>query len=235
MHDLRDLKPSDAKTVARRLATALKSKDIDLSHGECLDLVARQFGLNDWNVMAARLAPAESAGAPLEAPPGWTVDGFNVSNFSGGVDTREKHRGRPVFWLRNRVEGESGNATVYQRVLAGPYAGQRVRFSAWLRTENVAWMASIALGAVDKEGFYLKLTNLENTRGEGPLRATTGWSHRALVLDVPAEAHSLYYAFAQRGTGEARFSGLEVQTVGAEVPLSQPAELNAPTNLDFAG
>ncbi len=234
MHDLRDLKPSDAKMVAKRLATALKNKKIDLSHGECLDIVARQFGLNDWNVMAARLAPAAPAAAALEAPPGWTVDGFNVSHFSGGVDTRMKHRGRPVFWLRNLVEGESGNATVYQRALAGPYGGKRVRFSAWLQTENVAWIASIALGTVDKQGFYLKLTSLENTRGDGPLRGTTGWSYRALTLDVPAEAHSLYYGFSLRSTGEARFSGLDLQVVGPEVPLSKPSELEAPANLDFA-
>jgi hypothetical protein len=235
MHDLRDLKPSDAKTVARRLATALKDKSIDLSHGECLDLVARQFGLKDWNVMAARLAPAAPAAALLEAPPGWTMEGFNLANFSGGLDAREKHRGRPVFWLRNLVEGESGHATVYQRVLAGNYAGKRVRFSAWLRTENVGWMASIALGTVDKNGFYLKLNSLENTRGEGPLRGTTGWSYRALVLDVPAEAHSLYYGFILRSTGEARFSGLDLETVGADVPVTRPAELDAPANLDFAG
>lgn len=235
MHDLRDLKPSDAKTAAKRLATALKNKKIDLSHGECLDLVARMFGLRDWNVMAAKLAGAASAPPLLEAPPGWTVEGFNLSSFTGGVHPEEKHRGRPVFWLSN-LEGETGNATVFQRVLAGSYAGKRVRFSAWLRTENVGLMASIALGTVDKQGFYLKLTNLERTRGEGPLRGTTGWSYRALVLDVPPEAHSLYYAFALRSTtGEARFSGLELEIVGADIPLTKPDELDAPANLDFTG
>lgn len=235
MHDLRDLKPSDAKVAAKRLATALRAKNIDLSHGECLDLVARQFGLNDWNVMAARLAPSAPAAPLLQAPPGWTVDGFNVTNFTGGVDPKVRHRGQPAFWLRNTVEGESGNATVYQRVLSGPYAGQRVRFSAWVRTENVAWMASIALGTVDREGFYLKLTSLERMQGEGPLRGTTGWSHRALTLDVPEEAHSLYYGFTLRGTGQAWFSGLELQVVGLDVPLTKPQELDAPANLDFAG
>lgn len=75
MHDLRNLKPSDAKMAAKRLATAVRAKNIGLSHGECLDLVARQFGLNDWNMMAAMLGPATPTGALLEAPPGWTVDG----------------------------------------------------------------------------------------------------------------------------------------------------------------
>lgn len=56
MHDLRDLQTLDPKTAAKRLRAALKDRNIDLSHGICLDLVARQAGLKDWNVMSARLA-----------------------------------------------------------------------------------------------------------------------------------------------------------------------------------
>lgn len=50
----------DAKAMARSLRDALAAKDIDLSHSACLEIVAAQFGADDWNVLAARI---EQAGA----------------------------------------------------------------------------------------------------------------------------------------------------------------------------
>ncbi|MDP3258719.1 MAG: glyoxalase superfamily protein [Bosea sp. (in: a-proteobacteria)] len=46
---------SDAKLMAKTLREALASRQIDLSHSETLEVVARQFGLADWNTAAARL------------------------------------------------------------------------------------------------------------------------------------------------------------------------------------
>lgn len=232
MHGLRELKPLDAKLAAKRLHAALKDRKIEVSHGACLDLVARQFGLKDWNVMAARMTTVDPPVVGVEAPQGWTADGFNFASFAGGLDPDQKHLGHSVFWLRN-VQGENGHATVYQRVLAGSYAGKRVRFSGWLRTEGVGGAASLAVGACDSQGRYINFTSLDHLRGEGPLRGTMDWSHRALVLDVPVEAHSLYYAFLLARTGEARFAGLQLETVGRDVPVTKPQELDAPENLDF--
>lgn len=40
--------------MARSLRTQLRERGLELSHGECLDIVARQLGHRDWNVLAAR-------------------------------------------------------------------------------------------------------------------------------------------------------------------------------------
>jgi ribosomal protein S18 acetylase RimI-like enzyme len=47
------------KAMARSLRAQLHERGLELSHGECLDLVARQLGHRDWNVLAAR-APRAS-------------------------------------------------------------------------------------------------------------------------------------------------------------------------------
>lgn len=49
----------DAKAMARHLRVRLAEKSIDLSHGECLELIAGEFGYGDWNTMAARIALGE--------------------------------------------------------------------------------------------------------------------------------------------------------------------------------
>jgi Glyoxalase superfamily protein len=45
----------DAKTMAKTLrAELLERKQVELSHSECLEIVSRQFGHDNWNVMAAK-------------------------------------------------------------------------------------------------------------------------------------------------------------------------------------
>jgi len=51
----------DAKAMAKSLRSALAGKQITLSHGECLEIVASQFGSENWNVLSARI---DSAGSP---------------------------------------------------------------------------------------------------------------------------------------------------------------------------
>ena len=47
----------DSKLMAHALREALKGR-LDLAHSECLEIVAKQFGDADWNVLAARVAAA---------------------------------------------------------------------------------------------------------------------------------------------------------------------------------
>jgi catechol 2,3-dioxygenase-like lactoylglutathione lyase family enzyme len=45
----------DAKAMAKSLRQALASRNIDISHSEGLELVAAGFGLDNWNVLSARI------------------------------------------------------------------------------------------------------------------------------------------------------------------------------------
>jgi hypothetical protein len=45
-----------SKAMAKSLRESLAAKDIALSHGECLEIVANQFGFGNWNVLAAKIA-----------------------------------------------------------------------------------------------------------------------------------------------------------------------------------
>jgi catechol 2,3-dioxygenase-like lactoylglutathione lyase family enzyme len=50
----------DAKAMAKSLREAMARRDVALSHAECLEIVAAQFGLADWNVLAAKIAGGET-------------------------------------------------------------------------------------------------------------------------------------------------------------------------------
>ena len=49
----------DAKMMARSLRDALGNRNVLLSHSDCLEIVARQFGLADWNTLVAKLPAGE--------------------------------------------------------------------------------------------------------------------------------------------------------------------------------
>jgi len=51
----------DAKAMAKAMREALAAKDHTISHSEALEIVARQFGVETWNILSARI---EQAGPP---------------------------------------------------------------------------------------------------------------------------------------------------------------------------
>src|SRR5262249_27298599 len=53
----------DAKLMARALRDALKAKAIETTHAEALELIAKAFGYENWNILSAKIEAAEPAGA----------------------------------------------------------------------------------------------------------------------------------------------------------------------------
>lgn len=45
----------DAKSMAKALREALVSRNVTISHSEALEIVAGQFGLANWNILAAKI------------------------------------------------------------------------------------------------------------------------------------------------------------------------------------
>jgi hypothetical protein len=73
----------DAKAMARALRDALKAKTIETTHTEALELIAKAFGVADWNTLSATIraeapTPRESASPP--PPP--TVESSGAARFS---------------------------------------------------------------------------------------------------------------------------------------------------------
>jgi hypothetical protein len=72
----------DAKAMAHALRDALKAKAVETTHSECLELMAKAFGYDNWNVLAAKIeaarqsavaSPLSSAEDELEPSPQATL------------------------------------------------------------------------------------------------------------------------------------------------------------------
>jgi catechol 2,3-dioxygenase-like lactoylglutathione lyase family enzyme len=59
----------DAKAMAKSLRSALGQKQIALSHSECLEIVAGQFAVDNWNILSAKIDAESGSGNDQSAVP----------------------------------------------------------------------------------------------------------------------------------------------------------------------
>ncbi len=60
----------DAKAMAGALRHVLAGRQVNISHSESLEIVAAQFGLHDWNTLAARISDDPMRATQASSVPG---------------------------------------------------------------------------------------------------------------------------------------------------------------------
>jgi hypothetical protein len=229
----------DAKAMAKVLRQALATQGTELAHAESLELVAHQFGLPNWNVLAARIEAASADKSTLPLPEGWSITNLTDQRFYRlGLDPAEP--GTALIESRLARGGAMDVSKYYgvfvQTVSARRYHSQRLRLSASLRTQD-ADRAALWMRVDRASGDVLRFDNMLDRRKDGPLRGTQGWTTASVVLDVPTDAASVLFGFLLEGYGQVRARGFQLEVVGEDI---QPTAgwgrwLAEPTNLDFAG
>jgi hypothetical protein len=58
----------DAKAMAHVLRDALTAKAVKTTHSECLELIAKAFGYENWNILSAKIQAAEPREGDKRAP-----------------------------------------------------------------------------------------------------------------------------------------------------------------------
>jgi hypothetical protein len=224
---------SDSKTMAKMLRKALAERQIDISHSDSLELVARQFGFANWNMLSSRIANDTEAPA---LPEGWIVTGQGRPNlYRIGVDPALPGTVKIETMDRSGVIEADAFGSLMQSIAADDYRGRAVRISAELRgrgvERGVLWMrVDPASGA----RHHLRLDNMHQRRTNGPIRGDVDWVERSIVLDVPQEAASIHYGIMLGGGGELWARNFRLESLDTEsVEITQPRMPREPTNLDF--
>jgi hypothetical protein len=222
----------DAKLMAKLLRQGLADRQIDLSHSECLELVARQFGLANWNILSARIDASTGTGDVI--PDGWIRTGRSPKLYRLGVD-----KALGAAWIESRPElaTELTNedfCTLMQSVDAARFRGKRMQLRTRLKAVGVDGGVTIWF-RIDGPMGSLRFENLERYRTGGPLEGDSDWVERQITLDVPEEATTLNYGFFLKGRGRGMARAFTLEEVDASVPINTPdaSALSNPTNLGF--
>jgi hypothetical protein len=155
------------------------------------------------------------ADTPARLPAPWILAGKTPQNYSTGIDPADVDGVHNAKFLRHEKGDGSGWATLMQQISAENYVGKRVRFSARVKTQDISNWAGLWL-RVDLPGkpgaaFY--------NSADKPIKGSTGWQQRSVVLDVPADARVVAFGVIGSGTGEVWLDALALEVVGGDVPV----------------
>jgi hypothetical protein len=147
---------------------------------------------------------------------------------AAGVDAEIEARGTPNLTLKCDAKYE-GFVGIMQAFAADNYRGQRLRFSALVKSEGVEdwgglWMR---VDDVDKPG-----ASFDNMQRR-PVKGTTEWTPYAVVLDASTKAQGVFFGFLLSGRGQLWISDLRFEVVGTDVPLTGQVTSSEPGNLQL--
>lgn len=224
----------DAKTMAKTLRKSLSARQFNLSHSDCLELVAQQFGLANWNMLAAKIDIANID--QLRLPTDWLITGqTNTSHYQLGLDPEMTN----TVLIRSRFSTNDGGletdsfGCLMQSVMADEWRGQRLRLTASIQTK-AADSAAIWMRIDSDAGKTLRFDNMLK-HPNGTLSGNNNWCDCAVVLDVPIEAATIHFGFLLSGYGQVWAKSFQLQTVGEDI---SPTAINGgvlakPSNLNF--
>ncbi|MEP6621983.1 MAG: S41 family peptidase [bacterium] len=179
-------------------------------------------------------------------PAAWQGGG-TANAYRVGVDRSVKHGGVASGHITARSPSSVGFGSLLQLVRADNFRGKRVRFSAYVKTRDVASSGAGLWMRVDGDGGTLAFDNMQARA----IRGTTDWTHVSIVLDVPDVGEGVAFGFLLASTGEAWVDDAVFEIVGRDValtsdtpPTSNPSQVAqqramyaraplTPSNLDF--
>lgn len=229
----------DAKAMAKTLRQELKSRNLELGHSECLEVVAKQFGFRDWNTMAVELEGPTPVDSPtlLPLPSDWEISGTQKSAFEVGVVPHgSPDQGNAIVLQSKPGEGMSGSewCCCYPSAFsAEKYRGKTVEFSANLRCENLNAESYIWF-RIDDE-FQERITYIGRWEipEENVLTGTRDWHRQSISILVPEKAAAMYFGVTHYGQGTTWLANISFGETSAKDTRIRTRVPATPQNLDL--
>lgn len=150
--------------------------------------------------------------------PGWLMSGSTPEKYEYGPDRTVFFQGTKSVFLRSREvkldEGDFG--TVMQQFRAATWVGKRVRFSVFVKAEDVTGWAGLWMRIDSSAVNMLKFDNMQNR----PIQGTSDWNCYSVVLDVPENSVAINIGILLGGAGKLWFDGIRFETVDKNVPTT---------------
>jgi hypothetical protein len=153
------------------------------------------------------------AAAPEPLPSAWLITGPAPQKFAAGVDQDLGVKG--AKYLRNKTGDPNAWAALTQPISAHNYLGQRIRFRAFVKTQDVSGWAGLWMRVDNRAGRSVAFYNSYDK----PIKGTADWQERSVVLDVPQDAGMIVFGVINNGKGQVWIDRLGFEQVGQDVPV----------------
>ena len=166
-------------------------------------------------------------------PRGWLLAGSKPADYDTGIDPVVKHNNTQSAYLKSKpslLSDEKVFGTLMQNFRATQYAGKRVRFSGFVKAEEVQDWAGLWM-RIDKDSNVVGFDNMQDR----PIKGTGDWREYSVVLDVPQDATNIAFGIllSQSGTVWLNSASFEVVGSSVEVTGKKATTPDHPSNLNF--
>ena len=168
-----------------------------------------------------------------EAPKGWnagTIEGAS-EDYVVGIDQVRMHSGRSSAYIRSTTDQPVGFGALSQRFSAKQFTGERVQLTGFIRAESVTGWAGLWMRIDRSDGNLESFDNME----QRPIRGTSEWVRREIVLDVSVDAFAIAIGGLLVGCGQIGLDDFSLEIVSKDLPTTAPQyDIPAsPINLNF--
>jgi len=164
--------------------------------------------------LAATSIMAFAAETLSPLPQGWVIAGQSPDEYKAGIDHTQTTSGKGAKFLRSKDGAGRSWGTLMQMFSAEKYRGKRVRLQARVKTKDISGWAGLWM-RVDTEGGPRSFYNSQNK----PIKGSTEWTTRSVVLDVPPGAKAIAFGVIAHGSGQVWIDDLSLEPVAKSVPL----------------
>jgi hypothetical protein len=160
---------------------------------------------------------------PTNAVPiteGWMLSGKNPDMYQFYMDGEIMHNGKFSGTLKS-VPNSDGNtaASTRQSIRPDEYRGKRIRYSGWMKTQDVSNMSSLWLRVDAVDGSVAAFDNLVEQNGF--VMGDSDWKRYEIVLDVPENAREILFGIFVSGIGQTWLDDFQLEVVGTDVPVTK--------------
>ena len=144
--------------------------------------------------------------------------GSNVNDYTLGVDpaVRRVPAAPPAGFIASTAANPTGCCARAFPLMAFAYRGERVRLTAYLKTEDVAQRASLQMVVNKADGREIAADAL----GTPVVSGNTDWTKVQSVVDVPPNATAIHFAAVLWGPGKLWMDDFRVEVVPTSVPTT---------------
>ncbi len=169
--------------------------------------------------------------APMKS---WFLAGSHKNDYEQGIDAEVTFNGKKSAYLRSKGLEPEGFGTLMQQFGASVYLGKRLRYSAYVKSEDVESWAGLWMRVDGVEQYKsLSFDNMQNRS----IKGTTEWQRYEIVLNVPKESTNIAFGILLEGSGQVWLSDIQFAEVTDDIPVTDVSKSfpDQPENLDFAG
>jgi len=153
---------------------------------------------------------------------GWFLS--DAKEFDSGIDANDSHSGNECAYLKSVVSKPKTFGFLSKWIEPGPYLGNHLKMSAWVKTKLEA-AATVQLW-LRTDGPWKKRADCFDNMYERAIEGTNEWANHEVAVDVPEEAERVFFGVLLNGTGQVWIDdvSLELQELIEGFPMGSATQ-----------